>query len=172
LRWPHGQRKIEEDTKMTNLTRWDPFGDMRTAMDRLFDEGFSRPWRVIPTANADYESTFPVEVSETDEALEVKASLPGVKPEDVEITVVNDVLTVKASHQEKTEEKKRDFYRRELRYGSLHRSLSLPVGVDAERATASFENGLLTLTLPKAEAVRPKQIKVSSGPAVVEGKSS
>jgi len=156
---------------MTNLTRWDPFSDMRTAMDRLFDEGFSRPWRVIPTST-EYEASFPVEVSETDEALEVKASLPGVKPEDVEVTIANDVLTVKATHEEKTEEKKRDYYRRELRYGSFHRSLSLPVSVDADKAVAKFENGLLHLTLPKAEAIRPKQIKVATGANTVEGKAN
>jgi HSP20 family protein len=140
-------------------------------MDRLFDEGFSRPWRLIPTST-EYEATFPVEVSETDEALEVKASLPGVKPEEVEVTVANDVLTIKAAHQEKTEEKKRDFYRREIRYGSFHRSLSLPVSVDADKAEASFENGILRLTLPKADALRPKQIKVATGPAVVEGQTN
>jgi HSP20 family protein len=148
--------------QMTNLTRWDPFGDMRSTMDRLFDEGFSRPWRVLPTGATAYEGSFPVEVSETDDALEVKASLPGVKPEDVEVTVANDVLTVKATHEEKTEEKKRDYYRRELRYGSFHRSLSLPVSVDADKAEAKFENGVLSLKLPKAEALRPKQIKVAS----------
>ena len=149
---------------MTNLTRWDPFSDMRTAMDRLFDEGFSRPWRLIPSST-EQEATFPVEVSETDEALEVKASLPGVQPEDVEVTIANDVLTMKASHQEKTEEKKKDFYRREIRYGSFHRALSLPVSVDSDKAEARFENGILQLTLPKAEAVRPKQIKVAANGA-------
>lgn len=156
---------------MTNLTRWDPFSEMRTTMDRLFDEGFPRPWRLIPNST-EYEATFPIEVSETDEALEVKASLPGVKPEEVEVTVANDVLTVKATHKEETEDKKRDYYRREIRYGSFHRALSLPVSVDSEKAEAKFENGILRLTLPKAEAIRPKQIKVGSGPAVVEGKSS
>jgi HSP20 family protein len=149
---------------MTNLTRWDPFSEMRTTMDRLFDEGFSRPWRLIPNSN-EYEATFPVEVSETDEALEVKASLPGVKPEEVEITIANDVLTIKAAHQERTEEKKRDFYRREIRYGAFHRALSLPVSVNSDKAEAQFENGILQLTLPKAEAVRPKQIKVATNGA-------
>jgi HSP20 family protein len=148
---------------MTNLTRWDPFADMRTTMDRLFDEGFSRPWRLIPSTPAETESTFPVEVSETEDALEVKASLPGVKPEDVDVTVANDILTIKASHEEKTEETKKDFYRREIRYGSFHRSLSLPVSVDADKAQASFDNGILQLKLPKAEALRPKQIKVGAG---------
>jgi HSP20 family protein len=134
-------------------------------MDRLFDEGFSRPWRLMPTTS-EYEAVLPVEVSQTDDAIEVKASLPGVRPEDVEITVANDVLTIKAQHKEETEDKQRDYYRREIRYGAFHRALSLPVSVDADKAVARHVNGLLYLTLPKAESIRPKQIKVASGPAV------
>jgi HSP20 family protein len=146
---------------MTNLVRWDPFGDLRTTMDRLFDEGFSRPWRFLPTESA--EAGFPIEVSETDTDIEVKASLPGIRPEDVEITVANGVLSVKAQHKDVSEDKKRDYYRREIRYGALQRALSLPVSVDADKAEARFENGMLHLRLPKAEALRPKQIKVSGG---------
>ncbi len=147
---------------MTSITRWDPFSDLRTTMDRLFDEGFSRPWRLIPQSEA-YEAAFPVEVSETESDLEVKAALPGVKPEEVEITVQNDVLTIKAEHKDTTEETKRDYYRREIRYGSFHRSMSLPVSVDSDKAEASYENGVLQLRLPKAEALRPRQIKVGGG---------
>jgi HSP20 family protein len=146
---------------MTNLVRWDPFTDLRQTMDRLFDEGFSRPWRFLP---AEQEGgTFPIEVAETEDAIEVRASLPGVRPEDVEITVANDVLTMKAEHREQTEDKKKDYYRREIRYGAYHRSISLPAGVDADRAEARFQDGMLHLKLPKAEALRPKQIKVSGG---------
>jgi HSP20 family protein len=143
---------------MTNLIRWDPFTDLRTTMDRLFDEGFSRPWRLIST---DVEATFPVEVAETEQEIEVKASLAGVKPEEVEISLTNDVLTIKAEHRETAEDKKRDYYRREIRYGAFQRSLSLPVSVDSEKAEARFEHGMLSLRLPKAEALRPKQIKIS-----------
>lgn len=158
---------------MTNLVRRDPFGDFRTTMDRLFDEGFSRPWRFL-APQTEYESPFPVEVSETDEAVDVKASLPGVKPEEVDISVANDVLTIKAEHRETTEDKKREFYRREIRYGAFNRSMNLPVSVDADKAEASFENGLLHLHLPKAAANRPKQIKVTGGSngAIAEGSTS
>ena len=142
---------------MTNLVSWDPFTDLRQTMDRLFDEGFSRPWRFL---SAEQEATFPIEVSETDEDLKVRASLPGIKPEDVDISVTHDVLTIKAQHREQTEDKKKDYYRREIRYGAWRRALSLPVSVDADHAKARFENGLLHLRLPKAAAVRPKQIKV------------
>jgi HSP20 family protein len=131
-------------------------------MDRLFDEGFSRPWRMLPS-NEHYDASFPVEVSETDNEIEVKASLPGVKPEEVDVTVQNDVLTIKAEHKDTAEEKKRDYYRREIRYGSFQRSLSLPISVDSDKAEATFENGELYLRLPKADAVKAKQIKVGSG---------
>lgn len=143
---------------MTNMIRRDPFTDLRSTMDRLFDEGFSRPWRFINAES--YEASMPIEVSETDGELVVKASLPGVKPEEVDVTVQNDVLTIKAEHKETAEEGKREFYRREIRYGSFARSLSLPVKVDADAAEASYDNGVLMLRLPKAASVRPKQIKV------------
>src|SRR4051812_40777381 len=145
---------------MTNMIRRDPFTDLRSTMDRLFDEGFSRPWRFIN--NEAYEASMPVEISETDAELVVKASLPGVKPEEVDITVSNDVLTIKAEHKETTEEGKREFYRREIRYGAYNRSFTLPVKVDADQAEASFDNGVLQLRLPKAASTRPKQIKVGT----------
>jgi HSP20 family protein len=148
---------------MTNLVRWDPFTDLRASMDRLFDEGFSRPWRLLGTDQMTTEMAFAVELSETDEALDVKAALPGVKPEEVDISIQNDVLTMRAEHREQSEEQKRDYYRREIRYGAFHRSLALPTSVDADRAEAKFDNGILYLHLPKAEAVRPKQIKVGPG---------
>lgn len=156
---------------MSNVVRWDPFTDLRVTMDRLFDDSLARPRRRIVSAR-EFAAMVPVEVSESDGAFEVKASLPGVKPEEVDITVQDDVLTIKAEHRETKdttavgegetpEEPKRQYYRRELRYGSFHRSLSLPGAVDADKAEARFENGILHLTLPKSEANRPKQIKVA-----------
>src|SRR5947207_13045508 len=85
--------------KVTNIVRLDPFSDLRQTMDRLFDEGFSRPWRFLP---GEQEATFPIEVSETDHELEVKAALPGIDPNDVEVTIQNDVLTVRGEHKEET----------------------------------------------------------------------
>jgi HSP20 family protein len=145
---------------MTNMVRWDPFADLRTTMDRLFDEGFSRPWRFLPVQEQQ-EWAFPIEMSESEHEIDVKAALPGVKPEEVEISVTNDVLTIRAEHREESEDKKKDYYRREIRYGTYHRSLALPVAVETEKADARFENGVLFLKLPKAEAVRPKQIKLT-----------
>jgi len=153
---------------MTNVVRWDPFNDLRTTMDRLFDEGFSRPWRFLPS-NGEYENPFPIEVAETEDAIEVKASMPGVDPQAVDITVANDVLTIKAEHRAQTEDTKREYYRSEIRYGAFHRALSLPVSVDADKAEAHFEHGMLYLKLPKAESLRPKQIKISGHEAIEAG---
>lgn len=154
---------------MTNMVRWDPFTELRATMDRLFDEGFSRPWRLLPSIQEQTDWSFPVEVSETENEVEVKAALPGVRPEEVDISVTNDVLTIRAEHREEAEERKRDYYRREIRYGTYHRSLALPVAVDTDKAEATFRNGMLHLRMPKAEALRPKQIKITAnGSAAIE----
>ncbi len=143
---------------MTSLIRWDPFaefGSLRRAMDRVFDD-FMRPtiWR------GEAEMAFPVDLYETDDTIVVKASLPGIKPEDVDISVSGDVLTIKGEikHEEKVE--RENYYRQELRYGAFARTIPLPTHVAHERAEAEFEHGILTVRLPKAEEVRPKSIKV------------
>ena len=155
---------------MTNIIRWDPFTDLRGTMDRLFDEGFSRPWRLLGAEQTPQELAFPLEVSETDGAIDVKASLPGVKPEEVEVSIQNDVLSIRGEHKEEAEEKKRDYYRREIRYGSFHRSVALPAAVNADKAEATYDNGVLKLHLPKADAIKPKQIKVAGGNGAVAKK--
>ena len=145
---------------MTNIVRWDPFTDLRQTMDQLFEQGFSRPWRFLQSET--YQMAMPVEIWETDEAVEVKAALPGVRPEEVDITVVHDALTIKAQHHDDAGDAKRNYHARELSYGEMGRSFTLPVSVDSDKAEARFENGMLYLHLPKSEAVRPKQIKISS----------
>jgi HSP20 family protein len=145
---------------MTNLVQWDPFTELRSTMDRLFDQGFSRPWRLLPSST--FQAAFPVEVWETDEAVEVRAALPGVRPEDVDISVLEDVLTIKAEHREDAAADKRTYHRREISYGTYTRSLYLPVSVDVDKAEARYENGVLQLTLPKAESVRAKHIRVAA----------
>jgi len=153
-----------------NLVRWYPFSDLRTTMDRLFDDGFSRPWRLI--SSNEYDAAFPVELSESEDDIEVRAALPGIRPDEVEITVANDVLSIKADHKAQTEETKREYYRKEIRYGAFHRAFNLPVSVDADKAEARFENGMLYLRLPKAEALRPKQIKVTAHEPLSAGTTS
>jgi HSP20 family protein len=139
-------------------------------MDQLFDRGFSRPWRLIATENG-ANGFFPVDLLETDEDVVVKASLPGVKPDDVHISVTEDTLTIKGEASSETEEKKANYYRQERHFGAFQRTFTLPVRVEAEKAEATFEHGVLNLRLPKAQDVRPKTIEVKPK-AVVEGATS
>jgi len=145
---------------MPDLIRWEPFGELvslRDAMDRLFEESLVRPRGLLAPLTG--ETTL-VDMYETDEAVVVKATVPGVKPEDIDISVTGDVVTIRGEVKEETEVKKENYIRRERRHGSFCRQLPLPTAVDVDKAEAVFENGVLNLTLPKAEEVRPKSIKV------------
>lgn len=147
---------------MTQLVRWEPFGEfqsLRRAMDRLFED--FAPARVF-RENGPAELMFPVDVSDSDASVTVKAVLPGVKPEDVEITVAEGVLTIKGEAHEEKREESENYYRREIRYGAFARSIPLPAAVDQGKAEAEFSNGMLTVTLPKTEETRPRQIKVKT----------
>ena len=145
---------------MTTMNQWEPFSELRNTMDRLFDEGFSRPWRLLSPAEP--QSAFPVDIWETDASIEVQAALPGVRPEDVNITSIGDTLTIKATCPA-AEQAPRHYHLHEVPYGEWQRSFSLPKGVDADQANARFEHGMLFLTLPKSQASRPKQIKIAAG---------
>ena len=146
---------------MTSMSQWEPVYELRNTMDRLFDQGFSRPWRLI--SPQEYQAAFPVDIWETGEAVEVKAALPGIYPDDVDITVVGDTLTIKAQHTRSEEQGQRNYYVHEVPYGAWQRTFTLPISVEADKADARYEHGMLYLTLPKAESARPKQIKVSAG---------
>jgi HSP20 family protein len=99
----------------------------------------------------------------------VKAALPGAKPEEVDITITGDTLTIKGEAKVEEETQREDYFYQEHRYGAFSRSVTLPSGLDSDKAEASFENGFLTLTIPKSEQVKPKQVKVKPKGAV-EGK--
>ncbi len=146
---------------MTTLVRWDPFTDMsglRGAMDILKEFAPVRVWRNPELADL----TFPTDLFETDDHVVVKAVLPGINPDEVEISVAEGVLTIKgeAKYEQKTEHD--HYYRREICYGTFSRSITLPTRVNHEQAEADFSNGILTVSLPKAEEVRPKMIKVKA----------
>lgn len=155
---------------MADIVRWEPFAgltSLRQAMDRLFEDAFIRPSRLWPELVGEEPA---LDVYQTDKDVVVKASLPGIKPEEVDISVTGDTLTIKGEHKEEEEEKRADYFRKERRYGAFRRSMTLPIAVKAEKADASFENGVLTITLPKMEEVKPKQIKVKSkAKAISEG---
>lgn len=148
---------------MMNLVRWEPFRDLvslREAMDRLFEESFVRP-RARWLAPAGVE-TLAVDMYETDDAVVVKSAIPGAKPEDLDVSVTGDTLTIKGETRTEEEVKEENYIRRECRYGSFCRSLTIPVPVVSDKAEAEFEDGVLILTLPKAEEVKPKAIKVKA----------
>ena len=148
---------------MADLIRWDPFREavsLRDAMDRLLEDSFVRPRGEWPTL-ASREQSLALDVYETDENLVVEASMPGTKPEEVDISVVGNTLTIKAEREEQREKKEEGrYYFRERRYGAFQRSVGLPVDVDADKAEATFEDGVLKLSLPKAEEAKPKRIQV------------
>lgn len=145
-----------------SITRWEPFTELmslRDAMDRLFEESFIRPGRLLPGVTT---AGVPVDMLQQDGNIVVKAPLPGVKPEDIDISIVGDTLTIKGEMKEEKEVKEENVIRRERRFGTFSRSLPLPTTVDSSKASATYENGVLTLTLPVAEAAKPKQIKVQA----------
>lgn len=145
---------------MSNLTRWEPVREMMTlreAMDRLFDDAFTRP------INMGVVSGLPaIDLYQTNDEVVLKAALPGLKADDVQITVTADVLTLRGEFKQESEKKEATYHVREQRYGSFERSVMLPTDVQTDKAKADFENGILTITLPKAEAVKPKSISIKA----------
>ncbi|MHB8460712.1 MAG: Hsp20/alpha crystallin family protein [Candidatus Limnocylindrales bacterium] len=147
---------------MTIVRRPSPFGELlslRSAMDRLFDDSFVRPARW--TGGFDGGPGLPLDVSATSDEVRVDASLPGFSPEDVEITFEGGTLTISGQTNNEREQRDGSFLLQEIRHGSFSRSVSLPDGLEPERARATFDNGVLTIRIPKAEQVKPRQIRIS-----------
>jgi len=144
-----------------SIERWYPFTDLmslRQAMDRLVEDSYVRPSRALAGPG---EAGGPVlDVYQTPNEIVVKAGLPGVKPEDVNIDVTGDTLTMKGETKAEQEIKKEDYLYRERRYGAFSRSVILPGGLRSDKAEATMEDGVLTLTIPKAEEVKPRVISV------------
>jgi HSP20 family protein len=145
---------------MTTLTRWEPFREMAN-LSRVMDRFFDEPFGEMPTLwRRGDGNTLALDVAEQDDQYIVKASIPGIKPEEVEITLTNNVLTIKGETKEENENKQENYHLRERHFGSFVRSIALPNSVDADKIEAVNEHGVLTLTLPKAETVKPKRIEV------------
>ena len=145
---------------MSNLIRWEPAREMMTlreAMDRLFDDAFTRPLSLRDGWSA---SAPAIDMYQTNDEIIVKAAVPGMKADDVQINVTGELLTIKGEMKEQEEKKEKAWHIREQRWGSFERSVALPTVVVADKAKAEFENGILTVTLPKAEEVEPKTITV------------
>jgi len=140
------------------IIRWDPFREMTN-----FEDQFNRLWRGVADGGKRQESWLPaVDVFDTKDAVVLKAELAGMKPDDIQIEVEDNVLTIKGERrfEEKVEEDR--YYRVERRFGSFQRSLALPQGVRSEDIQASYEDGILEVRVPKAEEEKPKKITVTA----------
>ena len=144
---------------MANITRWEPTGvtSLRDAMDRLFEDSVVRSSGLFPSLRAEQPA---VDMYQTDTDVVVKASLAGMKSEDVDISVTGDVITLKGEHKEEHETSEENYFRKEMRYGSFTRSLPIPVPVNVDKAEAEFQDGVLTVKMPKTEESKPKTVKV------------
>ena len=147
---------------MSSIIRWSPANELvslREAMERMVEDSVARTWR----REGAWAAGLPFDMYETGEALVLKARLPGVKPEDLELSIHGDSLVIKAElgkEAEQEDAKNRNWHRHELFRGSVGASITLPTMVQPDKADATFHNGELTLVLPKAEEVKPRTIKV------------
>ncbi len=134
---------------------------LRREMERVFEDFFApRAWFGGRLWEGEWSPA--VDVSETPEAVTVKAEIPGIDPKDIDISLVGDVLTVKGEKKSEREEKKENYHLVERSYGSFARSISLPAAVNADKIDAKYEKGVLTVVCPKKEPVRPKAIKIKT----------
>ncbi|MEE9284689.1 MAG: Hsp20/alpha crystallin family protein [Dehalococcoidia bacterium] len=148
---------------MLTLVRWDPFRRLefyRRDLDRRFEEPFAWAFRLPYNGNGLARLT--LDVYQTDDSIVVKAGLPEIDPKDIKITIDGYRLTIEGETRHEDEPKDRDYLVRERRDGAFRRTVTLPEGVDADRAEAVHEGGVLTLTIPKAEAAKVKTIHVET----------
>jgi HSP20 family protein len=144
------------------IVRWRPFRDMvsiQDEMNRLFDDFFGRPLVKSEWTDGVWNPT--VDVSEDKDSVIIKAEMPGMRKEDVKISVQDNVLTLKGEKKQEKEEKDKNYHRIERNYGSFCRSFQLPTSVKTDKIKANYKDGVLSVTLPKTEEVKPKEIPIS-----------
>jgi len=144
---------------------WDEFREMERRMEEMMGHsllGARRPlsWWRTPSEELGWTPT--VEMYEKGDNLVVKADLPGMKKEELDISVLGDTLTIKGERKAESEIKDEDYYRCELCYGKFSRSVALPAAVDAGKVEANYENGILEITLPKVEEAKPKKVEIKA----------
>jgi HSP20 family protein len=137
-----------------SLVKWDPFRDL----NRLTDF-FGKGWE-LPSSTTAWNPA--VDIFENENEIVIKAELPGMEAKDVEINLENNVLTLKGERKFEKETKEENYHRVEREYGHFTRAFSLPMAVKEDKVTAEFKNGLLKVTLPKKEEVKPKSIKIAA----------
>ncbi|QJA05337.1 Hsp20/alpha crystallin family protein [Thermosulfurimonas marina] len=143
---------------MAELMVWRPLQELRREIDRLWEEFFGRTR--FPERWEGLEWVPAVDVSETEEAVVVRADVPGLDPEDLEITLSGNTLVIKGEKKKEQEEKKENFYRVERVYGSFMRTVELPAEVEADKVEATYKNGVLKIVLPKKAEAKGRTIKV------------
>jgi len=148
---------------LPSFRAWDPFAevvDLHKRMDEIFGEFFGR----TPAAMAATEAVWSplVDVHETKEGFQLQVELPGVKQEDIQVSIVGDTLTLKGERKRETEVKEDHYHRIERSYGTFQRSVVLPSVVDPNRVKATYRDGVLQIQLPKKEEAKPKEIKVEA----------
>ncbi len=149
------------------LARWDPFREMlqmRRTMDRLIDGSLTE------NDFGQSEWSLPLDVVEKDNEYVVKASLPGIKPEDIDVTLDKGLLTIKGQVQDESDKEEGQYHLRERRFGMFSRTIQLPTSVNADQIQADYKDGILMLTLPKTEEVKPKKIAIKHADKMVESK--
>lgn len=142
------------------IERWEPFREMmamRNRIDQLFEDAFAWPGGVWVTR---FGAQPALDIYETDSAIKIEVPLPGVKPEEVELTITGATLTIKGEHKAKDEVNDEHYYRREMHYGAFTRSVTLPETADAAKPEATFESGILMVSFPKVVTVEPKRIEI------------
>ena len=143
------------------LTTWKPVTslfDIHTDMSRFFDDFWARPRR----DNGNGEWVPAIDVSETESGLIVRAEIPGVSENDVHVSVADNTLTLKGEKKQTSEKEGENYHRVERRFGGFQRAFTLPNNLQTEKTSAAFKNGVLTVSIPKAEAVRPKEIEITA----------
>ena len=148
-----------------SLVRWEPRQEVQTlrnAMNRLFDDSFFGTGSLFDAPFVSTPASVALDVVERDNELMVRAAVPGFEPEQINISVQGNLLTLAGKVEQKSENEKETYHLREYSSRSFHRTLHLPVEVDSDKANAEYKNGILTLHLPKAQASIAKRIPISS----------
>jgi HSP20 family protein len=157
---PSGNNKLLEANMNSELTPWRPFLGMRRwqeLMDKMWeDESWENSTKTKLTLSP------AIDVYEKNNTVFIKCQLPGFKPEEVDINVTYESVSIKGEKKEEKEEKEKSFYHQEISYGTFFRSVILPARVKAEKAEAKFSNGILTISMPKLEIKAPKTIKIQA----------
>ena len=153
-----------------SMMRWQPFPELvslRQAMEKLLEDSFVTPSCILGTLGSGVAT--PIDMYQTANEVTVNAALPGMKPEEVDIIITGDTLAIKGETKAEEKIKREDYLYREHRYGTFNRSVTLPSGLNTGKTEADFNSGILTLTIPKSEETKPKQIKVKAK-GVIESK--